>query len=76
MKDRLIKKILLYKNLKLYTGYSDRDIEADLKEKMQILDYLVKQNIETVEGVGKVMAEYYTDKVNLMKFVKSNKPLA
>ena len=37
------------------------------------LKYLVKNKIYTVDDVGRIMAEYYTNKDNLMKFVKSGK---
>lgn len=77
-KDELVtvnKSIALYDNLKLYTGFTERQITADLKEKEKILKYLVKNNVDTVDGVGRVMAEYYTDKKNLMKFVSKNKLL-
>ncbi|MEM2130995.1 MAG: type II/IV secretion system ATPase subunit [Candidatus Woesearchaeota archaeon] len=74
--DKLInqnKSKSLFETLKLFTGFSESEIKKDLKEKEQILDYLIKQNIETVDEVGRIMAEYYTNKDNLMKFVKSNK---
>ncbi len=60
--------------LKLYTGYSSQEIEKEISEKEDILKYLVKQSITSVDGVGRIIAEYYTDKDNLMKFVKANKP--
>ncbi|MBN2368627.1 type II/IV secretion system ATPase subunit [Candidatus Woesearchaeota archaeon] len=65
----------LMHTLKLFTGFDDSDIRKDLQEKQNILEYLVKQSIETVDGVGRVMAEYYTNKDNLMRLVKLNKPL-
>ena len=48
-------------------------LEQELEEKEKVLNYLVKQSIETVDGVGRIIAEYYTNKENLMKYVKSNK---
>ncbi|MFC1648097.1 type II/IV secretion system ATPase subunit [Nanoarchaeota archaeon] len=77
-KDELVKvnkSKILYNSLRLYTGYTDNEIEIELKEKRKVLDYLEKQNIISVEGVGRVMAEYYTNKDDFMKFVKANKPL-
>ncbi len=59
--------------LQLYTGLSRKEIDKDLKEKQSVLKYLVKQNINSVETVGTIMAEYYTNKDNLMKFVSKNK---
>ena len=62
-----------FASLKLYTGMSDAEIRKDLDEKARILDYLVKHEISDVDSVGRVMAEYYTNKDNLMKFVHANK---
>jgi flagellar protein FlaI len=75
-KDTLVKKNSsksLFSNLRLYTGMSDVEIAKDLKEKEVILNYLVKNEIIDVDEVGRIMAEYYTDKDNLMKFVHANK---
>lgn len=77
-KDKLVevnKSKSFFDNLKLYTGFSQKEIEADLKEKERILNYLVDLNIESVDEVGRVMAEYYTDKPNLMKYISKKKVL-
>lgn len=77
-KDKLVKKNAsktLYDTLKLYTGMSKAGIEKDLKEKTKILDYLIELDIVSVDEVGRVFAEYYTDKEYLMKFVKEKKNL-
>ncbi len=63
----------LMETLRLFTGFTEAEINKDLKEKQKILKYLVEQNIDTVDGVGRVMAEYYTNKENLLKYVKANK---
>lgn len=65
----------LFDTLQLFTGYSPKETKASLSEKEKILKYLVKKNIDHVDDVGKVMAEYYTDKERLMKFVGQNKLL-
>ena len=77
-KDKLIpmnKSVQLYKNLKLYTGMSEKDVNKDLAEKVKVLEYLDKKDITSVDGVGRVIAEYYTDKENLFRFIKANKIL-
>lgn len=74
--DRLVKKNpskSLFKNLKLYTGMSESQIRQDLDEKEKVLTYMVKHDITDVDEVGRLIAEYYTDKANLMKFVHANK---
>ncbi|MEM0231377.1 MAG: type II/IV secretion system ATPase subunit [Candidatus Woesearchaeota archaeon] len=69
------KSISLMDTIKLFTGMSNQEIDSDLREKEQVLAWLVKQQVKTVDGVGRVMAEYYTNKENLLKYVRANKPL-
>jgi flagellar protein FlaI len=77
-KDSLVtvaKSKALMDTLKLFTGFSEADIKKDISEKKKILEYLVKNKIDTVDGVGMVIAEYYTDKKNMMNYVSKNKIL-
>jgi flagellar protein FlaI len=53
--------------LRKHTGMSDNEFVGELKEKMMVLDYMVKKNINEIDNVGKLIAEYYSDKENLMK---------
>jgi flagellar protein FlaI len=64
----------LYKTLEMFTGNSPREINLDIAEKEEVLKYLVKQQIKNINDVGSLVAEYYTNKDNLMRFVNSNKP--
>jgi len=73
--DTVGKSKSLMDTLKLFTGFEEKDIKEDLAEKKRILEYLVKLNVDTVDGVGRVMAEYYTKKDNLMKHIKEHKLL-
>jgi flagellar protein FlaI len=76
--DKLVqirKSKALIATLKLFTGYSEPEINKDLLEKKSILQYLVKHDIASVDGVGRIMAEYYTNKDNLMRHVRENKLL-
>ena len=63
----------LFDNIKMFTGMTDKEIENDLAERTKILNYLVNHNIDEVDGVGRIMAEYYTDKENLMRYINQNK---
>lgn len=65
----------LLKTIEIFTGYTPNELKKSLAEREAILKWLVKQSIDTVDGVGKVMAEYYTQPDYLMKFVKNNRPL-
>ncbi|HLC50077.1 MAG TPA: ATPase, T2SS/T4P/T4SS family [Candidatus Nanoarchaeia archaeon] len=65
----------LMKTIELFTGLTRNEIKRALIDKENVLKWLVKNNINTVDGVGRVMAEYYTNKENLMNHVKKNKML-
>ena len=62
-----------YDHIKAVTGMTNSEIATDLKEKVKVLNYLVHHNIDSVDSVGRIVAEYYTDKDNLMRYVNSNK---
>lgn len=77
-KDALVKKSkskALFKNLALYTGFSQAQINKDLAEKKKVLEYLKKNKIREVDEVGKIIADYYTDRSNLMSRVNKGKKL-
>ena len=77
--DRLVKVAKsksFFTTLKLYTGLSDAELQREINEKQRIIDYLVAQRIMDVDAVGRVIAEYYTNKENLLRYVKANKPFA
>lgn len=61
------KSLRVMDDIKLYTGMSDKDIAKDLEEKKKILKWLVKRKINDVEGVGRVISEYYVDPKKVLK---------
>ncbi|MEM2121404.1 MAG: type II/IV secretion system ATPase subunit [Candidatus Woesearchaeota archaeon] len=71
--NKINKSISLMDTLQLYTGYSRTEIEKDIEEKIRILKWLVDHKIIDVNQVGRIMAEYYTNKEELMKIVEKNK---
>ncbi len=60
--------------LELYTGLKKAVILKEITEKEKILKWLIKHNIDDIDDVGRIMAEYYTRKDNLMKFVNKGIP--
>ena len=66
----------LISTIELFTGFTRSESNKSLKEKEAILKWLVKNNINTVDSVGRVMAEYYTNKDSLMDYVRKNKLLS
>lgn len=62
----------LMNKLEMHTGMTIKEIEDDLKNKEMILDWMVKNNVNTIDGVGKVVAEYYRDPKNILDIVYKN----
>tara|TARA_Y100000034_G_scaffold88501_1_gene106247 strand:+ start:6318 stop:7775 length:1458 start_codon:yes stop_codon:yes gene_type:complete len=60
----------LLPELEMQTGLSTQEINQDLRDKAEILKWMVKKNITDVNGIGKVIATYYTNKESLMKFLR------
>ncbi len=59
----------LFPELELITGLTRQEINESLREKGQVLRWLVQNNINTVDEIGKVVATYYTNKESLLKFI-------
>jgi len=51
----------IYDELYFHAGMSVKEINKDLKEKMEILDWMLKNEINYVDDVGKVVSVYYKD---------------
>ncbi len=61
----------LMPDLEVQTGMTQQEINQSLDEKGSVLKWLVKNNIDGVDGIGKVVATYYTNKNALMGFLKN-----
>ena len=69
----LNKSRVLVKELEIYTGMSPGEFKRDIIGKEKVLKWLVKQNIDDVDSVGKSIAEYYINSKNFMKRVRKNR---
>ena len=49
----------MMERLKLYTGMNDDEVALDLKEKIRILKWLVKNDVCDVNNIGLLVAKYY-----------------
>jgi len=62
-KDDLLEKLneskVVYRRLQLYTGLSIQQIQNDLKEKKQILQWMIDNKLFDIDSVGKIMSHYY-----------------
>lgn len=73
--DQIVKhsqSLRFYEDVSRNTGLSQAQIEKDLKEKKDILSWLVKNNLRSLEEFGKVMNMYYRDRDGLISAVKRN----
>jgi archaeal flagellar protein FlaI len=65
----------VFNDLNLYTGMSVKEIELDMREKKQILDWLIETKTNRMDDIGRVMNMYYTQKDDLLTLVKAKKPI-
>ena len=73
--DKIVKyspSMKLFEQLSRHTGLSQSEIDEDMEEKKEILEFLVKKGVRNVHEVGRVMKEYYLNKEDLLKIVKKN----
>jgi flagellar protein FlaI len=54
---------VLMETINLYTGLSTDEIRKDINEKINILKWLVKNNINNIHQVGLIFARYYMKKL-------------
>jgi len=62
----------LINKLQMYTGLSISEIEEEIKDKEKILLWMAKNKVNTVDGVGRVIAEYYRDPKFVLNMVSKN----
>ena len=60
--ERISEPTAIYETLKLYTGLSKEDVEKDMNEKVDILNWMVKNNIIDIHKIGLIMSKYYQKK--------------
>ncbi len=62
----------LINKLQMYTGLTGAEIEKEIKEKEKILLWMFKNKVNTIDGVGKVVAEYYRDPKYVLNLINKN----
>lgn len=60
--EKISEPITVYETLKLYTGLSKEDVKMDINEKIDILKWMVKNNIIDIHKIGLIMSKYYQKK--------------
>ena len=54
---------VLMDTINLYTGLTPNEIKADINEKVNILKWIVKNNITNIHQIGLIFAKYYSKKL-------------
>ena len=62
--------VRIYDTLKKFTSMSQEEIDDTLRERSDILGWLVKNEVNSVEEVGQMFASYYRDPDAVMKKIK------
>ena len=66
------KALHLFEDLSRHTGMSQSEIDKELSTREKILMYMVKNNLRSIEQVGKIMNQYYLDPDFITKNVFKN----
>jgi len=65
--------IRVFEDLNLHTGMTPKEIMDDLKERENILQWMLDNDIKDIDQVGKVMSIYYKNKDLLLGLVNNRK---
>jgi len=63
----------LFDKLELLAGLERDEIEDSLEDRQEILEWMVENEVNTVDRVGRVIAEFYQDEEHVMELVRSEK---
>ncbi len=58
--------------IKEHTSMSEDDIKENLREKEEVLQWFLDNDLKTTNSVGKVVAEYYNNKDKVLDLVRDN----
>ncbi|MFT4311747.1 MAG: type II/IV secretion system ATPase subunit [Candidatus Woesearchaeota archaeon] len=63
---------VLFETLQIFSGVSKKQLLTQLKEKEEVLRYIVKNDINDIEKISLLMAEYYEDSQALLAKVRED----
>ena len=58
-----------YEELNLHTGMTQNEILSDQKDKQEVLEWMLKHNLDNINKVGLVMKNYYSDSSDLINSI-------
>jgi flagellar protein FlaI len=62
--------------MNLHTGMTEKEIDDDQHDKMTVLQWLVDNGLEDIDGVGRIMKLYYSDEASIVKAALDKTPPA
>lgn len=62
----------IFETLKLHTGMTRDEMDENIEEKKRVLKWMEENDVNSVDGVGRVIAEYYSDKENVLDAVEND----
>lgn len=65
--------IRLFDELALHTGFMKDEINADLREKKNILEWMIKNDFHNITEVGSIFAKYYTEPDEVISCADKNR---
>ncbi len=73
--EKVNESIRVIEDLNLHTGMTLKELNQDLKQKQNILQWMLDNNLKDIDDVGKVMRVYYKNQDELIGLVdKKKKP--
>ena len=70
---QLTKSYRAINDIKLFSGMSDDDIDKDMAEKKEILEWIVKKDIKDIHEFGRIVSEYYQDRKSILEMVRGKR---
>ncbi len=64
--------VRIFDVLSMHTGMNERELIEELGKRMDILEWMTENNINTVNTVGKIIAEFYKNENNVLRVVEKN----
>jgi archaeal flagellar protein FlaI len=62
----------LLEEIRMHTGMSDDEIKSDIKDKVDILEWLVKRQVRDLNMIGRMVAIYYADPEYVTRTIKKD----
>lgn len=65
--------VRVMEDLNLHTGMTQQEIKKDLKEKQQVLGWMLRNNVVDINHVGRAMSAYYQNQDSFVDAVNKDK---